>query len=466
MPTAPLRRRSKIPMRSLKLSLILLPLIAVMLAVPARTQEMRGAWVTAWVAGFFTAEQADATVAAAKRAGLSALFIQVRKNADAYYFSDTEPRGNGIAPDFDPLACVIEKAHAQGIEVHAWMNAGRIWSSKEPPTDPKHIANRHPEWLNKDFRGNTRASEGLYLDLGIPGVRDYVSSVAEEIARKYDVDGIHLDYIRYPGKDWGYSDAALAGYFRDAGVTKKPETTDTKWLQWKRDRVTDLVRLVRKKVHSAKPGLIISASTIPWGDCPAEWTATSPYASVSQDWRRWTEQGLIDANCPMNYKQEKNPKHAQQFRNWLAGFKRWSGGKDVYVGLDTSINSPEEIVRQIEAVRRAGLAGFILFPFNQSARREALVQVLRAGPCAGPQPGGSRAAFQRGVRHGVANQLDLAKQCFQEAIELDPGYAEAHFRLGRCYLREGDTAKAKELFEKTLSLDPSHAGAKRELKSL
>ncbi len=356
--------------------LVIALLIYVVSAPSFAAKELRGAWVTAWREGFFTPQQVDLTVAAAKKAGLNALFIQVRKNADAYYLSETEPLGSEIAPGFDPLAYVIERAHAEGIEVHAWMNSCRIWSSKDLPTNPKHVAVRHPEWINKDFDGNTRASEGLYLDPGIPEARNYVASVAEEIVRKYKVDGIHLDYIRYPGKKWGYSTLALERYYRDSGATKKPSPEDPEWLQWRREKVTDLVRLVRKKVRAVRPNVLISASTIAWGDCPANWTDSSPYVLVCQDWKRWMAEDLIDANCPMNYKVEKNPKNAKEFRNWLAGFKRWSSGKPTYVGISLHDNQIADVASQIEAVRKYGLQGFVLFSFNQSSQREVVVNAL------------------------------------------------------------------------------------------
>ncbi|HOK55146.1 MAG TPA: family 10 glycosylhydrolase, partial [Armatimonadota bacterium] len=84
--------------------------------------EFRGAWVTAWSNGFLTPEEADETIRLAKEANLNALFIQVRKVGDAYYKSSFEPRAKNIEnlPDYDPLAYVIEKAHAEGLEVHAW----------------------------------------------------------------------------------------------------------------------------------------------------------------------------------------------------------------------------------------------------------------------------------------------------------------------------------------------------------
>jgi len=353
-------------------------LLAVVVAGTGRCAEFRGAWVTAWSSGFFTAEEIDNTIAAAKKAKLTALLIQVRKNGDAYYKSETEPRGNGIAEGFDPLATMIEKAHAAGIEVHAWVNAVRMWASKTAPTDPKHIVNRHPEWINKDKDGANRASEGLYLDPGIPEAREYIASISEEIAKNYDVDGIHLDYIRYPGRDWGYSELALKAYYAASGATTKPEPGAPEWLQWKRDQVTELVKLIRQKVKAAKPKALLSASTIPWGDCPDEFASATPYTLACQDWKKWMAEGLIDANCPMNYKQESSAKQAASFRNWLAGFARWSSGKPTYVGIEAHMNQAAESVQQIEAIRKAKLDGFVLFSFNQSRRRDAIAEAVGA----------------------------------------------------------------------------------------
>lgn len=428
-------------------------------------RETRGAWVTAWTSGFFTRQQVESTVAAAKNAGLNALFIQVRKNADAYYKSDTEPLGSGVSPGFDPLACMIEKAHAEGIEVHAWVNSCRIWTAKDLPKDPKHIANRHIEWLNKDVNGGTRANEGLYLDPGIPEVRDYIASVAQEIVRKYDIDGINLDYIRYPGKEWGYSDLALEQY-NGAPSGSRPDPSDAKWLQWRRDQVTALVRLVRNKVGAVKPNIAISACTVPWGDCPANWANASPYAIVCQDWKLWAADGLVDANMPMNYKSEGSAKQAQQFRNWLQGFNRWSGGRPVYVGIDANTNQASEIARQVAAVRKAGLDGWALFSFNESARRDALAAALAVGPCRAWEFASSQEALNRGVQQASAGQIGLAKRCLTISMEMDPSNVEAYFRLGRCYLKEQNYSDAKQFFERALSLDPSHADAKAELKAL
>jgi len=78
----------------------------------------------------------------------------------------------------------------------------------------------------------------------------------------------------------------------------------------------------------------------------------------------------------MDYKTERIPRSAAQFRNWLVGFKKWNGGRRVYVGINLSNNSAEDVVKQIDAVKRAGHEGFVIFSFNESPKREALVQKL------------------------------------------------------------------------------------------
>ncbi len=344
----------------------------------AEPAEFRGAWITAWSSGYLTPAEVDATIAAAKKAKLNALFIQVRKNGDAYYTSATEPRGDNIAPDFDPLADVIQKAHAHGIQVHAWINTLRIWGSKGVPTNPLHVFTRHPEWVNKTCDGASRASEGLYLDPGIPEVREYLSSVVQEIAWKYNVDGIHLDYIRYPGKNWGYSELALNSYRPPLECAVRPEADDHRWLGWKRDQVTELVSLIRQSVKSIKPAALFSAATVAWGDCPEDYTRCSSYASLCQDWRRWTNEGLIDGACPMVYKDDSKSKSAAEFRKWLLGYSKWAGDVPVYVGIDIHTNQVPQTVRQIQAARKSGLHGFMLFSFNTTPKRDAIARSVGA----------------------------------------------------------------------------------------
>jgi len=363
-------------------------LVVVLLGAVATTcaaAEIRGVWVTSWSGGFLTPGQVDETIAAAKKAGMNALFVEVRKCADAYYYSHFEPRAPEIEPGFDPLGYTIKKAHAEGIQVHAWVVVYRAYvGPKSGPTDPNNIVNKHPDWVMLSDSGKNYADEGIYFDPGVPEVRDYIASVFEDLVKRYNVDGVQYDYVRYPGKNWGYSEAALKHYYADTGAKGKPAPDDPKWLQWRRDQVTALVKLAHDKMKAANPNVQISVSTICYGNTSSDWTKTEPYAGVLQDWKKWMEQGLIDINIPMNYRSERRASEAKAFRTWVANSERWSGGRTVLQGIYASSNPPADLVKQIEATRKAGQEGFVIFAFNQGRRRDS--NAAAYGAALGPAP--------------------------------------------------------------------------------
>jgi len=364
---------------------VLVIVLLAVLATACGAAEVRGAWVTSWEPGFITPREVDATIAAAKKAGLNALFIEVRKFADAYYYSKIEPRDPDIPSGFDPLGYTIKKAHAEGMQVHAWVVVYRAWcGARSGPTDPNHIVNKHPDWVMLSNKGRNWAGEGIYLDPGVPDVRDYIASVFEDIVKRYNVDGIQYDYVRYPGRRWGYSEAALKHYYADTGATAPPASDDPKWAKWRRDQVTALVKLCHDKIKAAAPNVVISTSTICSGGISNEWEKSSPYSGVLQDWYKWMKEGLIDVNIPMNYRTESKATQAKQYRDWIAASEKWSGGRPVYQGIFADENTAPDVLKQIDAQRKAGQEGFVLFSFNAGRRRDAMVDVLAAG--LGPAP--------------------------------------------------------------------------------
>jgi len=443
----------------------------------AARPEFRGAWVTCWTAGFLTPQEADRTIIAAKDANLNALFIEVRKTADAFYNSSIEPRGSEISslPDYDPLSYVVQKAHEQGIEVHAWAVVFRVWTGKSPPKDPKHVVNVHPDWLSRNFAGQAASADGIWLDPGNPEVQDYTAKVLMEIVSNYDIDGLHLDYIRYPGRDWGYSEVAVARFNQEKGRSGKPDPNDPAWLDWRREQVTAFVRRVYREATALKPKIKVTASTIPWGDCPSDFTRASPYAQALQDWRAWMKEGLLDANVIMNYKDESSAKGAAQFRKWIEAACQWSYGRHAYIG-QTFSGDVDRVVRQILACRERDVAGVSGFPFNETQWRPKLVRALREKVFqeAAEIPEmpwkmdaarrASREALNQAIRYATSEvNLDKAIELLSRAVALDPSYTEAHFRLGRCYLRKKMYELAATEFRRVLQLDPRHKAAGEQL---
>jgi uncharacterized lipoprotein YddW (UPF0748 family) len=153
-------------------------------AVP--TPELRGIWVHATQVK--TSAEADAVVTRIKRANLNAVFLLVWYwGGQAFFRSDLCPMGDGVAPDYDPLGYMVTQCHKRGIQVHAWFVNGAYGAPQ-----PKYVLDKHPDWAVDDGAGGP-----LWYDLGRPDVRRFESDLMIECLRKYDVDGIHFDYIRY-----------------------------------------------------------------------------------------------------------------------------------------------------------------------------------------------------------------------------------------------------------------------------
>ncbi|HET7747084.1 MAG TPA: family 10 glycosylhydrolase, partial [Vicinamibacteria bacterium] len=193
--------------------------------------EMRGVWVvrTAMV----SPEAVDRAVEEAARAGYNALFVQVRGRGDAFYRSSIVPRSEllrGQPAGFDPLARLLEGARARGLQVHAWVNV-LLTAGFDVPLARGHVLAQHPEWamvprasaaralrsarqerLDVARAGAPPAAEGHYLSPAEPAVGAHLETVVRELVAGYAVDGLHLDFIRYPSPEYDWSPAALRAF--------------------------------------------------------------------------------------------------------------------------------------------------------------------------------------------------------------------------------------------------------------
>jgi uncharacterized lipoprotein YddW (UPF0748 family) len=181
---------------------------------PPPTKEARGVWMHRfeYCEGTSTHDQdsirtyiADVINHAAD-ANFNIVFFQVRGNGDAYYTPGLEPWGNlltgnlGEDPGWDPLEFALELAHRRGLELHAWFNTFPAWRGREPPpeTTPPSPYLMHPEWIVSDSSGIPMPLSDHYISFspGIPAVHQYISEVVLDVVRRYDIDGVHFDYIR------------------------------------------------------------------------------------------------------------------------------------------------------------------------------------------------------------------------------------------------------------------------------
>src|SRR5207253_9926484 len=121
-----------------------------------------------------------------------------------------EPRANNVDASFDALAELVKQCHSgePKIEVHCWVVGYLSWAFHNPPLEPEHVFNRHPEFFTRDAIGQKNFADAFYLDPGHPGTSEHLLTVAKDIVSHYDIDGLHWDYLRYPGQHSGYNEIA------------------------------------------------------------------------------------------------------------------------------------------------------------------------------------------------------------------------------------------------------------------
>ena len=170
-----------------------------------------------------------------KRANINTVIFQTRVRAAVLYPSQIEPwelclTGTaGRSPGYDPLAFCIEECHKRGMELHAWIVCIPIGTAqRQKGYGAESLVRRHKE-LVKTAKGGE-----MFMIPGKPQTADYIASICKEIVEKYDVDGISLDYIRYPESTYRFSDDEL--YPRASSLSKA---------EWRRDNITRIV----KRVH-------------------------------------------------------------------------------------------------------------------------------------------------------------------------------------------------------------------------
>ncbi len=329
----------------------------------AEKPEMRAFWVDGFNDGFKTPEQCDLLLRRLRGMHANAVFVQMRKRADAYYQSHYEGWAQDDPAQFDALAYLCQHAHEAGkprIQVHAWINACAVGGNASAGA----LTRLHPEWLSLSDTGADFDGEATKIDPGNPQAADWTFRVYMDVVRHYDVDGIHLDFIRYGGDGqtaghWGYNTVSVARYNARYGTTGQPAFNDPRWQAWRREQVTDLVRRVYVSATALKPHLVVSAATICWGDAPKSDTAyetkSASYTEVFAPWRDWMREGILDLNCPMAY--FGLPKAAARWAGWNTFAKDRTYGRQVVMGVGAYLNPVPLTLSLLQSTRRATAAG-------------------------------------------------------------------------------------------------------------
>jgi uncharacterized lipoprotein YddW (UPF0748 family) len=380
-------------MRFLRL-LILALLLASLTAAFAAEPEFRAAWVATvhnldWPSapGLPEARQKAQLRAILDRAAelkLNAILLQVRPASDALYASEKEPWSQfltgrqGNAPGYDPLQFAIDEAHARGIELHAWINPFRAATNVNTPLAANHLAKVHPEWVR-------RVGQQLWVDPGEPAARAYVLDVIQDIVRRYDVDGVHIDDYFYP-----YPTKPGASTFPDDSTWERHGAkTGMTRADWRRENINDFVRSMYQTVKATKPSVRVGIS--PFGIWRPRVPATieaqlDAYNQLFADSRKWLAEGWCDYLAPQLYWGIQPAK--QSFPVLLDWWRAQSRGKAVWPGIATdrigASRPAQEIIDQIALTRRGTTSpGHIHWSMKALMQnRGGIADKLRTGPYA------------------------------------------------------------------------------------
>jgi uncharacterized lipoprotein YddW (UPF0748 family) len=342
---------------------------------PAADPALRILLVDAAHDGIKNPDQVDVLLADARAAHVNTLVVQVRSYGQRYYESTLEPRADDpeLAPNFDPLAYLIEQAHEEpAMEVYAWVPALAIWDQGTPPANPEHLFNQHPEWLSEDVNGNQLSSGEYFLDPGHPGVLTYTVELALDLVSRYSLDGLFLDRLRYGAEGatvgyptWGYNATAVQRFHDRYGGSGDPTPDDPLWMAWRREQLSNLLRQIYLRCTEASPSLRIAVAGVAWGNSPLDggWEQSSAYGRVLQDWRGWLEEGIVDLTAPMNYDREYNADQRGWYDDWIS----WEAGQTYNRGIvvlqGSYLNYPEHTLDQagdgLGADRGVGFASYI-----------------------------------------------------------------------------------------------------------
>jgi len=341
----------------------------------AHPDAIKAIWVTRF--DYKTEADLEAIFANCAAAGFNTVMFQVRGNATAFYDSTFEPWAEqlgGTDPGFDPLARAVALARGHGISLHAWINLMTAWWGTEPPTDPEQVVNAHPDWLWYDQYGKRQAlSDKFYISLNpcLPEVQGYLRDVVLDIATRYDVEGIHLDYARFPseppatpaGTDIDYPrDARTIELFGEATQMalhqdKLPPVVQEAWDEWRTRQVTETVRGIREglNVLESPPVLSVAVKAEPDGGL-----------TYFQDAAGWVQDGLVDAVFPMNYVQDVE-RFDLRNASWLAALGQLEAEEhDVphfVIGVRAAATDHAVTRALIEHALEAG-DGFCLFAYS------------------------------------------------------------------------------------------------------
>jgi uncharacterized lipoprotein YddW (UPF0748 family) len=368
---------------------------------PKENNVSLGVWVTVFSPEkpLYSTGNADKMLRACKVCGVTDIYLQVYRANKAYYDSDIMDRSafDKIleSAGTDTVKYILREASSLGIKVHAWVNMLSLAQNSEADILRKFgnaVLTR--DQFGRDSMG--KGGEGgpdkgfikedqLFLEAGDYRVRGYLTEMVGELLIKYpSFEGLHLDYIRYPsavpfipgsrftshGLSYGYNKMNIKSFETKTGLSprKMPGTRKNyhTWDEWRRSRITTLMRYVSVEARQLNPKIHISCAVVP--------SLERSYLVTFQDWRDWIEKGYADHIVFMNYTED-----TEYMSDLSASVMGLADRKNIRIGLGAYLlkDEPERIREQIDSCLSLDPGGIVLFSYAEAASLESLRSFLK-----------------------------------------------------------------------------------------
>lgn len=406
-------------------------------SAPERQHELRGVWVHE---GYGVPEWGwERSIRVLHENGFNAVFANLLWAGIAHYPSEYLPVDPRVAAEGDQIAECLRWCKQYGVELHVWKVNYNLQNA--PPEFVERL--RAESRLQRHANG----SEVLWLCPSDPRNFALERDSMLEVVRRYDVAGLHFDYIRYPHGEACYCDGCRERFCHDTGAAVRTWPDDVlsgplmdQYAQWRRDQITRLVRAVAEEARRIRPGIMISAAVFSWPGA-INW--------ANQDWRRWIDEGLLDFVCPMNYTTSR-----EELARMVVGEVNIVGGRiPLYIGIgEFIIPETEQLVDQLELVRRLGADGFVCFSYEHLGRTEGRLDQLHSSLTAtqtDPAHPAPRAEFTFGeVAQGELGPtyVEGAPAAIEVVLSAESNYPEPVIgALGAVWLETTDGGSVRRL---------------------
>ncbi len=315
------------------------------------------------------------------------IIVQVRGRGDAFYDSKFVPKSTLIKDlGFDPLEYLIPKAKEKGLEVHAWLNTYLLWSSAIKPIQKEHLINTRMDWIDQsevkkkslekllnDNKNRKSGFEGIYLSPGHPSVNKYLIRIFKELVDNYDIDGIHLDYIRLHDQGYGKNPYGIANFRKynknseNIDVFSLDKYTNQQWNDFLRKSITELVSDTKDMITLSNPRIEFSAAVKP--------NLYEARERFSQEWDVWLVAGYLDKAFIMNYAADLKVFAANidiMYDNLPKKYR-----DSIVMGIATYNQSSQEALIKVKYTKVTRFSSLAFFSYNSLMQDRAYFQNIK-----------------------------------------------------------------------------------------